>query len=99
MNISDMIKAQSKKSNSELFKELCANMLTIIMVLGSMVVAGLLTYQLNPFFERLYITSYPINHFMTYFSIIFAFAIFTFLILCLLKCIKKFGTKLRLSNK
>lgn len=99
MNISDMIKYWSKKSNRELFRELCANLRAIIRILGSMVVAGLLTYQFKPLFEQLYIASYPINHFMTYFSIIFVFAIFTFIILRLLKWIKKLGAKLVLSNK
>lgn len=99
VKISDMVKLQSKKSNNMLLRELCANMITIIRVLGSMVVAGLLTYQFKPFFEQLYITSYPINHFMTYYSIVFVFTIFTLIIIYSLKCIKKLGAKLRTDTR
>lgn len=99
MNISEMVKAQSEKSNRMLLRELCDNVLTIIRVLGSMVVAGLLTYQFKSFFEQLYVTSYPINHFMTIFGIVFVFAIFTFIILYLLKYIKKLGARFRIGNK
>ncbi|MGP5096227.1 hypothetical protein [Staphylococcus equorum] len=98
MKLSEMIKAHEGKSNKELLREIYTNALTIIRVLGSMVVAGILTYQFKFFFEQLYVTSYPINHFMTTFGIIFVFAIFTVIIMYLLKYIKKLGAKLRLRN-